>query len=313
MSSQVNQQFEMQASNQMDPSLYECISPSEHPLYSSNVPSANPAWNICNGAPITSMKSQQWNIYSAATIPSMAQSQNVLPGSVMPHLKCKPKVMGIQGSLCLSILICVFSVAGLSLNIVDYLAYNCYSSHSYYCSSLIVGSQVHRGLYILTYLLQFAVSVIPVFAFRVQEHSNSTPPPQIQGFLYLSILICVFSVVGLSLNFVDYLDYYYCHGSHSYYCSNLIVGSQVLRGLFILTHLLQFAASVSIYVSAFRVQEPSNPTPPIQVFVIQIGGEVLQASPVPGSYPTYPSKQPPPYVTKSVMGGGPTAYQNPSS
>ncbi|XP_040178394.1 uncharacterized protein LOC120910723 [Rana temporaria] len=229
MSSQVNQQFEMQALNQMDPSPYQCISPSEHPIYSSNVPSANPAWNICNGAPITSMKSQQWNIYPAATIPSMAQSQNVLPGSVMPHLKCKPKVMGIQGSLCLSILICVFSVAGLSLNIVDYLAY------------------------------------------------------------------------------------YFCYSSHSYYCSSLIVGSQVLCGLFILTYLLQFAVSVSLSVFAFRVQEHLNSTPPTQVFVIQIGGEVLQASPVPGSYPTYPSKQPPSYMTKSVMRVGATAYQNPSS
>lgn len=112
MTSQVNngnQQIGIQDLDQIDPPPYQCIAPSEFPIYSSNVPPANPAWNIYNAAPqpITVTNPQQWNVHPAATVPSMVWSQNVLPGTVMPQnrdgtlfqetfLKGKPKVVGVS-------------------------------------------------------------------------------------------------------------------------------------------------------------------------------------------------------------------------
>ncbi|XP_040176969.1 membrane-spanning 4-domains subfamily A member 12-like isoform X2 [Rana temporaria] len=95
--------------------------------------------------------------------------------------------------------------------------------------------------------------------------------------------------------------------------SMCLVGGHVLRGIFILTYLLQFSVSVSLSVFACRAQAHSNSTQPAQVFVIQNSAPVFQPSAVSGSYPTYPLQQPTPYMTQSGMGGGPTVYKNPSS
>ncbi|XP_073453208.1 membrane-spanning 4-domains subfamily A member 4D-like isoform X2 [Aquarana catesbeiana] len=88
--------------------------------------------------------------------------------------------------------------------------------------------------------------------------------------------------------------------------SKCLVGGHALRGIFILTYLLQFSVSVSLSVFACRAQVHLNSTHPAQIIVLQNGAQVLQPSAPPGSYPTY-LQQPPPYMTSSGMGGGPTA------
>ncbi|XP_040176970.1 membrane-spanning 4-domains subfamily A member 8-like [Rana temporaria] len=120
----------------------------------------------------------------------------------------------------------------------------------------------------------------------------------IQGSLGLSIIISIFSVVGVILHIVDYFVYYYCDGYYyvNDYCNGLIVGGHVLRGIFILTYLLQFSVSVILSVFACRAQAHSNSSSPSQVIVLQNGAQVLQPPAAPGSYSTY-LQQPPPYMT----------------
>ncbi|XP_073451324.1 membrane-spanning 4-domains subfamily A member 8-like [Aquarana catesbeiana] len=114
-------------------------------------------------------------VYSG--IPFWGAIFNIIAGSLSVAAVSKPSMCLIKGSLSLSIIISISSVIGLILNIVDYFTRYCYDPYSYYyyiCYDY--GGDVLRGFFILTYLLQFSISVsLSVFGCRAQKHSNPLP------------------------------------------------------------------------------------------------------------------------------------------
>ncbi|XP_040176967.1 membrane-spanning 4-domains subfamily A member 4A-like [Rana temporaria] len=267
------------------------LNPAAPPPAQLNVPgynlSPNPQmWNAPTAQQWNPQAPQQWNNPIITVTPQMTQS-------TMFHqefLKGKPKALGI------TLIIVGIIHFGMGFGQI-------------FTSSLIA---IYSGI-------PFWGAIFNIIAGSLSVAAVSKPSIcLINGSLGLSIMISIFSVVGLILNIVDFFVNYYCYDyNYEYYygyeCNGSIVGGHVLRGFFILTYLLQFSVSVSLSVFACRAQAHSNSTQPAQVFVIQNSAPVFQPSAVPGSYPTYPPQQPPPYMTQSGMGGGPTVYQNPSS
>ncbi|XP_073453207.1 membrane-spanning 4-domains subfamily A member 4A-like isoform X1 [Aquarana catesbeiana] len=227
---------------------------------------------------------QQWNNSTTTVIPQVNQS-------TMFHqfLKGRPKTLGI--------ILIIVGIVQIGMGI-GHLFTKSYTA-------------MYSGI-------SFWGAIFNIVAGSLSVKAVSKPSKcLIQGSLGLSIIISIISVIGLILNIVDYFINYYCYNysSSSYYnyyyyydyeCNGLIVGGHALRGIFILTYLLQFSVSVSLSVFACRAQVHLNSTHPAQIIVLQNGAQVLQPSAPPGSYPTY-LQQPPPYMTSSGMGGGPTA------
>ncbi|XP_073451323.1 membrane-spanning 4-domains subfamily A member 4A-like [Aquarana catesbeiana] len=255
---------------------------SENSNFSQSNPGAPPPaqWNVPPGSPGHNLSPnpqmwnaptlQQWN--NPTIIPPMTQSTTFH----QVFLEGKPKTLG-------KILIVVGILhLGMGIGLIFTASY----------------TAVYSGI-------PFWGPVFNIIAGSLSVGAVSKPSMSlIKGSLGLCIIISIFSLVGLILNIVDYFVLYYCYGSY-YECNNLVIGGHVLRGFFIFTYLLQFSVSVSL--SVFGCRAVSNPTPPAQVFVVQSCPAALQPSAVPGSYPVYPSQQPPPYMTQSGMGDGPTA------
>ncbi|XP_073453209.1 membrane-spanning 4-domains subfamily A member 4A-like [Aquarana catesbeiana] len=244
-----------------------------------NLPPNPQMWNAPTAQQWNPPAPQQWNNPAMNVIPQMTQSSTFH----QEFLKGKPKALGIT--------LIIVGIIHIGMGIGQL-----------FTASL---TAMYSGI-------PFWGAVFNIIAGSLSVAAVSKPSMcLIQGSLGLSITISIFSVLGVILNFVDYFVYYYCYGYYD--CSGLITGGHILRGIFILTYLLQFSVSVSLSVFACRAQEHSNSAQPAQVFVLQNSAPVFQPSAVPGSYPFYPPQQPPAYIPQSGMGGGPTVYQNPSS
>ncbi|XP_072280236.1 membrane-spanning 4-domains subfamily A member 4A-like isoform X1 [Pyxicephalus adspersus] len=113
-------------------------------------------------------------------IPFWGAILDIIAGSLSVAAASKPSMCLIKGSLGLSIAISIFSFAGVALNTFDLLIYyDCYDSG---CYDLVIAGHVLRGVFILTYLLQFSVSVsISVFGCRARKYKNLEVPNQ--GFM----------------------------------------------------------------------------------------------------------------------------------
>ncbi|XP_077310778.1 membrane-spanning 4-domains subfamily A member 4A-like [Lithobates pipiens] len=255
-----------------------------------NVPPGAPGYNLSpNPQMWNAPTEQQWN---PPTPQQWNNPANIIPQmtqSTMFHqafLKGKPKALGIT--------LIMVGIVHIGMGI----------GHVFTSSLTAMASGI-----------SFWGAIFNIIAGSLSVSAVSKPSMcLIQGSLGLSIMISIFSVVGVILNIVDYFVYYYCYDYYyGYDCNGLIVGGHVLRGIFILTYLLQFSVSVSLCVFACRAQELSNSTQPTQVFVLQNSAPVFQPSAGSGSYPFYPPQQPSSYIPQNGMGGGPTVYQNPSS
>ncbi|KAM5140483.1 membrane-spanning 4-domains subfamily A member 4A-like [Mantella aurantiaca] len=240
-----------------------------------NLPPNPQIWNVPTAQPWNPPASYQWN-NPANTV--MTQS----PAFHQEFLKGKPKSLGV--------ILIVVGILHIGMGIGQL-----YTSFQ---NAGIIG-------------IPFWGAIFNIIAGSLSVAAVSKPSMcLIKGSLGLSIVLSIFSVTGVLLNIADFLYPFYNTLSYCYYdCSGLLTGGHVLRGLFILTYLLQFSVSVSLSVFACRADSYANLTQPAQVFVIQNGGEVLQTNAAPGTYPMYPPQQPPqlPYMTQGGMNGGPTA------
>ncbi|XP_068113792.1 membrane-spanning 4-domains subfamily A member 15-like [Hyperolius riggenbachi] len=102
----------------------------------------------------------------------------IIAGSLSVKAESRASMCLIKGSLGLNIVISIFAVFGLILNILDFFVDYCRILSSYYgcreLENLMTGGNAIRAVFILTYLLLFAVSVsISVYGCRAQNH----PPP----------------------------------------------------------------------------------------------------------------------------------------
>ncbi|XP_072280198.1 membrane-spanning 4-domains subfamily A member 12-like [Pyxicephalus adspersus] len=113
-------------------------------------------------------------------IPFWGAIFNIITGSLAVSAVSSSYICLIKGSLGLGIVVSIFSVVGLILNIVDYFVYYyCYGSYET-CKHLLIAGHVLRGFFILTYLLQFSLSVsISVFATQALNYNNATVPNQV--------------------------------------------------------------------------------------------------------------------------------------
>ncbi|KAM5140484.1 uncharacterized protein ACMZJ9_014341 [Mantella aurantiaca] len=243
-----------------------------------NVPPGGPGHNLppnLTAQPWNPPASNQWN-NPATTV--MTQS----PAFHQEFLKGKPKSLGV-----ILIVVGILHI-GMGIGLL-YTSYNVVEFSG----------------------IPFWGAVFNIIAGSLSVAAVSKPSMcLIKGSLGLSIVVSISSVTGLILNIVEFIYRYYYSLSYCYYdCSGLLTGGHVLRGLFILTYLLQFSVSVSLSVFAGRADSHINLTQPAQVFVIQNGGEVLQTNAAPGTYPMYPPQQPPqlPYMVQGGMNVGPTA------
>ncbi|XP_073453210.1 membrane-spanning 4-domains subfamily A member 4D-like isoform X1 [Aquarana catesbeiana] len=287
MTSQVNngnQQIGIQALDQIDPPPYQCIAPSEYPIYSSNVPPANPAWNIYNAAPqpITVTNPQQWNIHPAATLPSMVRSQNVLPGTVMPQnrdltlfqeafLKGKPKVMGS------ALVALAFLQAGIGYCLFYTIANFTWKSYIPFWGLVV---------YIMT-------GVVTIRSKKnVQIHL-------VKYSLAFSILTTLISLAAIILICIDY-THTECYHTEIYYeyqqCLLMRTSSLVVLSVLLLLNLTLCCVAITVSAFSCRALCHLNTNVP-QVFILH-NGTLYPMPPgtVPPAPPSFsPSDLPPPY------------------
>ncbi|XP_040176963.1 membrane-spanning 4-domains subfamily A member 18-like [Rana temporaria] len=220
-------------------------------------------WNVPPGAPghylppnpqmWNAPMTQQWNNPAFTVIPHVTQ-----PAAFhQEFLKGKPKALGI--------VLIVWGILHIAMGIGQLF--------TSFLTTVISG-------------VAYWGAIFNIIAGSLTVAATSKPSMcLIQGSLGLSIVITIISVLGLTLNIVDYFSYYYCLGYYYYPC---IIGGDVLRGFFIATYIVQFSICVRLAVVGCRAQKHSKSSVPTQVFLVQNGNAFLQTSAVPGSYPAYP-------------------------
>ncbi|KAM9325077.1 membrane-spanning 4-domains subfamily A member 8-like [Gastrophryne carolinensis] len=256
-----------------------------------NAPPGAPGYNVPQNVQMWNVPAQQGNFAApqpgnapVTIIPAMAQSQ----AFHQKFLEGKPKALGI-----------VLIIVGI-LHIGLGIGLGFTASATAFISGIPFWGAVF-------YIVAGSLSIAAV---------NKPSMCLIQGSLGLSIVISIFSVLGIILNIVDYFVYYYCY-SYDDYCYGVITGGHVIRGIFILSYLLLF--SVSISLSVFGCRAIKHPPPMavsqfvsyelrsfvFQVFVVQNPAGAQQPPVFSGPYPAIPNQ--PPAHHPNMAQGGPTA------